>query len=178
MRTSNDIPKHSMWVPTFYASCSMLVSIFCVSSDSDEFQTRRSWTTVAIAYMGAIFGAIHCAGWNFIFPTHAEMMIWRTSSAFVFAYPSIIGLTMTMLWLAMQLSKFYQSRHVSLSFFSMIPLYLGGWSGKLSSGLIRWCIVLYLLARVALLMEAFISLRNLPKSALLQVEWIRFLPHI
>ncbi|KAF8170915.1 hypothetical protein BJ912DRAFT_130761 [Pholiota molesta] len=36
----------------------------------------------------------------------------------------------------------------------------------------------YIIARLLLLVEAFISLRQLPPSALLAVRWTAFLPHV
>jgi len=31
--------------------------------------------------LGSIFGGIHCAGWNFSFPTYAEQKLWRVASS-------------------------------------------------------------------------------------------------
>ena len=32
------------------------------------------------AVAGAAFGSIHCAAWNFDFPSHVEQIMWRTAS--------------------------------------------------------------------------------------------------
>lgn len=37
--------------------------------------------------IGALFGAIHCIGWNFFFPTRTEAIIWRISSAVITGVP-------------------------------------------------------------------------------------------
>ncbi|KAJ7031840.1 hypothetical protein C8F04DRAFT_1185544 [Mycena alexandri] len=36
---------------------------------------------------GIVFGSIHCAAWNALFPSTAEMWMWRIGSLFIVAYP-------------------------------------------------------------------------------------------
>ncbi|KAF7369899.1 hypothetical protein MSAN_00619400 [Mycena sanguinolenta] len=39
--------------------------------------------------VGIVFGAVHCAAWNAVFPTLPEMRIWRTSSVVIIAVPGL-----------------------------------------------------------------------------------------
>ncbi|KAJ6449561.1 hypothetical protein C8R45DRAFT_1130684 [Mycena sanguinolenta] len=67
-------PLSSVSVPSFWS----------IEID-DEIEAYALLTLV-----GTVFGAIHCAAWNAIFPTPAEMWIWRTSSLVIAAIPGLI----------------------------------------------------------------------------------------
>ena len=62
-------------VPTFYVP------------EHDYPEYSHALLLLALA---SVFGGIHCAGWNFIFPTYAEQMLWRVASLAVTTIP--IGL--------------------------------------------------------------------------------------
>ncbi|KAJ7727060.1 hypothetical protein B0H16DRAFT_1697827 [Mycena metata] len=75
-------PFSSTSVPSFY---------------SIEIGTKGTHTLVNLAGVygvGSIFGSIHCAAWNALFPSMAEMWMWRISSAFIAAYPVLTILLM------------------------------------------------------------------------------------
>ncbi|KAF9485752.1 hypothetical protein BDN70DRAFT_969609 [Pholiota conissans] len=112
---------------------------------------ERCVIMVVVAAIGALFGALHCIGWNYIFPTHAEAIIWRTSSVAITGIPALMAFTAAALYPI----KTDKNHH---------PEVLG--------------ILPYIIARLLLLVEAFISLRQLPPSALLAVRWTAFLPHV
>ncbi|KAF7369966.1 hypothetical protein MSAN_00626400 [Mycena sanguinolenta] len=44
---------------------------------------HEAGTVVLLSLVGTMFGAIHCAAWNAVFPTFREMWIWRTSSLLI-----------------------------------------------------------------------------------------------
>ncbi|KAG1768013.1 hypothetical protein EV702DRAFT_1145198, partial [Suillus placidus] len=39
---------------------------------------------------GVVFGGIHCLGWNFLFPRHAEHISWRVASTGMACGPLLI----------------------------------------------------------------------------------------
>ena len=47
---------------------------------------RMGITTMIVA---TLFGGIHCTGWNFPFPSQAELIIWRVSSLIIVIVPCI-----------------------------------------------------------------------------------------
>ena len=70
----SEIGVGDMKIPTFYASDSARKSVAIGDSDIIAF-------LFCMPVVGAVFGGIHCAGWYFDFPSCAEAMLWRVSSA-------------------------------------------------------------------------------------------------
>ena len=144
---SGEIGLGDMKIPTFYASTSV----------------RRSEATgnliaffICMPVVGVVFGGIHCVGWFFHFPSSAEAMLWRVSSAVLTA---IAFLSPMILVLVLFLSKNSDSLQIDATFFSTI-------------------ILVYVVSRLLLLVEAFISLRHLTPGMLALVTWTSFIPHI
>ena len=114
---------------------------------------------VLVALCPALFGAIHLASWNIIFLSNVEQWLWRTSAL----YCCTAGMIFTMLVLLLP--------NVD--------------SGKEMGGLIVVLIFLimglglgYVIARLYMIVEVFLSLRALPHSAYEAVRWSSFVPHI
>ena len=127
-------------VPTFYAC---------------RNQERHGWMLIALTSIVAmLFGGIHCAAWNFPFPSQAELIIWRVSSLIIAAVP----------FTAVLLTVAHVLNMESIS--SLIAFYF--WFG----------IVIYVPARLTLFVEAFIALRHLPPGAYAAVEWTALLLHM
>ncbi|KAJ6449584.1 hypothetical protein C8R45DRAFT_917237 [Mycena sanguinolenta] len=112
--------------------------------------------------VGAVFGGIHCAAWNAIFPTPAEMWIWRTSSLVIAA---IAGL---------------------LCLLGMIGTTIDGYWGEDSAPVLTevfgaitmLTILIYTAARLILIVLPLAELRSLPASAFVDVNWSTYIPHI
>ena len=128
-----------MKIPTFYSE-----------SESGEGVALF----ICMPIFGAVFGGIHCAGWFFDFPSSAEAMLWRVSSA-----------VLTGIAFLSPIIFFF------LTFLCLIQLYFG----VAVSAII---ILAYVVSRLLLIVEAFISLRHLTPGMLALVKWTSFLPHI
>ena len=130
-----------MKIPTFYAE----------SETGDEVVIAFS---ICMPVVGVVFGGIHCVGWFFNFPSSAEAMLWRVSSAVLtvvaFLSPIIVFF----------LSVLYDNHECF---------------GIAVSAII---ILVYVVSRLLLVVEAFISLRHLTPGMLALVKWTSFLPHI
>ena len=115
---------------------------------------------ICFIVIGGILGAIHCLAWNAHFPTHTESKLWRASAAIVTAVPG----TSLLLGIA-------------------IVHAFGKWGNK---DLGENCAVLqalaialvYALARICLLVLAFLSLQALPYDAYVVAPWTIYIPHI
>ena len=117
--------------------------------------------------IGTMFGGIHCFGWNYFFPSHAELVIWRISSVCISAVPAMEAIGLFSLYFGDKLED-------RSEFFSNLLDIFGGF--LVSYGIVG--VIPYVIARILLLVEALISLRDLPHDALLAVTWTSFLPHI
>ncbi|KDR71422.1 hypothetical protein GALMADRAFT_74889 [Galerina marginata CBS 339.88] len=111
----------------------------------------------SISIISIISGLIHCLGWSLTFLSGAEKITWRVSALIISAVP-ILGLFL----------------HCFLHVFNFV--------GKFLRKDLWWIFVgivpIYLLARIALLVVAFLSLRKLPSGAYSVVNWTEYLPHI
>ncbi|KAJ7903376.1 hypothetical protein B0H14DRAFT_2328917 [Mycena olivaceomarginata] len=121
---------------------------------SDENETEIIFGFLFECLVGIVFGAIHCAAWNTGFPTAEEMWIWRSCSLSVTAIP--------ILWLA----SFLCTRINSLA-----VLVLG-------TMLVFLFLLIYVLARIPLLLFPFMVLRSLPPAAFADVNWSVYIPHL
>ena len=143
----SDIGVGDTKMPTFYASESDLKSdgvavVFCMS------------------VVGGVFGGIHCVGWFFNFPSSAEALLWRVSSAVLTGIAFLFPILIIFVGFLSQCIK-----NTSLRIYFLIAV----------SSII---VLVYVVSRLILLVEAFISLRHLTPGMLALVKWTSFIPHI
>ncbi|KAJ6449591.1 hypothetical protein C8R45DRAFT_884006 [Mycena sanguinolenta] len=136
-------PLTSISVPTFWS----------IEND-DEVDVGA---LIFLALLGMGFGAIHCAAWNVVFPTHAEMWIWRLSSLVITAMPCLASL-LTLMLMGGEL------------FFLIVT------AASLSTLMVGSPV--YIAARVILIVLPLVGLRSLPPSAFVDVNWSMYIPHI
>jgi hypothetical protein len=114
-----------------------------------------------VPVVGVVFGGIHCIGWFFDFPSSVEAMLWRVSSAVLtgiaFLFPIILAFVG--LFFLEIFSGLGHRRQFIIVIFSII-------------------LQVYVVSRLILLVEAFISLRHLTPGMLALVKWTSFIPHI
>ena len=118
-------------------------------------------TGARVLGVGVCFGAIHCTSWNFSFPTHRELLVWRISIVTIIAVPIYI------FWAGSA-----GAPHITLLRDIPFPVKCFVYFGSVSG------LTLYILARVVTLVLAFTSLRELPPGAYETVHWTTFIPHI
>ncbi|KAK8191304.1 hypothetical protein HDK77DRAFT_456996 [Phyllosticta capitalensis] len=123
----------------------------------------HSYITFAL---GACFGALHCVAWDLEYPSRAEQIGWRVCSLIITAWPLyMLFTTEPFVRRMVKVSKFFKIlEHAD----SSQPLY---W---LHSSLA----MAYALARLFLIIEAFISLRSLPRGVYETPRWTEYIPHI
>jgi hypothetical protein len=93
-------------------------------------------------------------GWLFNFPSNEEAMLWRVSSAVLTG----IAFLSPLLAFLVKISNYQWE--------PFLPL------------LCTIILLVYVVSRLLLLVEAFISLRHLKPGMLALVKWTSFLPHI
>jgi len=132
----------------------------------------RFFLAGTLATIGAQFGAIHCAAWFFIFPSKDEEIIWRVCAAFITATPVVswhcgVVVALAIVYL---IRKFGGNDRA----YGM----LDNSFGTAASLIICAGPIIYIMARLALLVVALTSLRDIPPTAYLEVKWLSFIPHI
>ncbi|KAG2111833.1 hypothetical protein DEU56DRAFT_935330 [Suillus clintonianus] len=107
-------------------------------------------------FSGMVFGGIHCLGWNYLFHRHAEHMLWRAASISIACAPVLILL------------------HCVYLMWTFSFAYLGGVIAVL---LMFISTLIYIVARIMLIVLMIMSLRSLPLGVYDTVAWTTFIPH-
>jgi hypothetical protein len=140
---------------------------------------------IVLCILTLLYASIHLTGWNFHFPSHAEMILWRVCSAILFG-------TTTVFWfvdraMAWRRYGFWQY-WFNLVFHPGKAEILAAHAREHPPPPFRlsWvecvlCTILgvnYTAARLYLIIEVFLGLRVVPKSTYTVVQWTSFLPHV
>ena len=149
LNEGSDIGAYDMKIPTFYAAESELENLDGVAR------------VICMSMVGVIFGGIHCIGWFFNFPSSDEAMLWRVSSAVLTGIAFLFPILFTFVGFLLMGSNSGNSLQegFAIAVFSIMLL-------------------VYVVSRLLLLVEAFISLRHLTPGMLALVKWTSFIPHI
>ncbi|KAK0736188.1 hypothetical protein B0T21DRAFT_366457 [Apiosordaria backusii] len=149
---------------------------------------------------GVAYGGIHAAAWNNYYSTIYEEMMWKTSCICVASYSAAIGFLATgLFWMEHNYEKKYgyenyesleqreaemrtsttlvRFRNIIRSF-SPHSMSYRPWLFWPGAVLLGTATLLYLAARVLLVVEGFISLRDVPLSVYQTPDWTRYLPHL
>ena len=117
--------------------------------------------TYFMSVVGIVFGGIHCAGWFFTFTSSDEAMLWRVCSVILTGIAFLLPLLFSLVYFlegTLNLSS-NRSMYIYVPVFTIILL-------------------VYVVSRLLLLVEAFVSLRLLTPGMLVLVKWTSFIPHI
>jgi hypothetical protein len=123
---------------------------------STVFGNERHAYIFCMPVVGVVFGGIHCVGWFFSFPSSDEAMMWRLSSAVLTGIAFIIPLFLVLVTFVLGCSR---ERY----FYTAVSIII---------------LLVYVVSRLLLIVEAFISLRCVTPGMLALVEWTSFIPHI
>ncbi|KAJ7751668.1 hypothetical protein B0H16DRAFT_1256191, partial [Mycena metata] len=97
---------------------------------------------------GATFGGIHCTAWSLVFPSGAEMWMWRMASVYVVAFLSLAGCTAACSMLFCLTAD---------SHWITYPVYI--------------------VCRLVLVVLSFTTLRALSLAGFVDVSWSKYIPH-
>lgn len=123
----------------------------------------------------SIFGGLHCIAWHFQFLMQVELHMWQVLSVIVTFIPSAF----LVMAVPMTLGGSAQESLASSRTFVGIFLWVVATFIYISSAVTLFLILFsYFPARLMLLIESFVLLRDLPPKALLEVDWHNFIPHI
>ncbi|TDL29163.1 hypothetical protein BD410DRAFT_7053 [Rickenella mellea] len=145
-----DIRPGAKTLPAFYAGS---------LAKSELWMVILAAGTVAIA-----FGAIHCVAWSFQFPSHTERLIWRVSSFIIMGLPVAILVLHTD-------HRTHETPLILQAGAAETPV-----RHKVNAAV--FVFITYFIARVALMVLAFMSMRVLPPQEYQIVHWTNIIPHI
>ena len=118
----------------------------------------------------SIFGVLHALAWNSFFPSTYEQTLWRVSAAFIASCSMFAAIWFTVDNIIRWMSDGSLSlRKICYPFYLNMPL--------LWESLLVILPLTYLVARIYLLVESFISLRDLPSAAYQTPNWTQLIPH-
>ncbi|KAF9566568.1 hypothetical protein CPC08DRAFT_758900 [Agrocybe pediades] len=142
---------------------SMKVPMFYYSEGDASVENHITLNQIGSFLVAAVFGAIHCAGWSdrIIFHTRAVSLLWRISSVIITGIP--------LLWISLFISLLIDEADLDSKVLALI-----GATGYLSV----FSIPFYIIARIMLLILAFVELRYIPQGALNNIPWANALPFI
>lgn len=124
---------------------------------------------MVVWFASMAYGGVHATAWNGHFPSRIEMWLWRASSICIAGS----GLTWIMINMLARTFRGFKSYWVK------VESLRAHWTGLVGLGsLATLCGLAYLLARIFLVVEAFISLRKLPAAAFETLEWTQLIPHL
>ncbi|KAE8442737.1 hypothetical protein EG329_002877 [Mollisiaceae sp. DMI_Dod_QoI] len=128
---------------------------------------------------GVLFGSVHILAWNFSFPSEIERNIWRATSVYSCATPLLLYLFSLMdVFYNVYLNEESQNTHFSLRFRRQLGnLITPEWVEFILVGLLKVLLLLYLLARLYILVEIFRTLCFLPIDAYTST-WASNIPHV
>jgi hypothetical protein len=148
MGGSTSFPYDATHVPPAYAP-----------KHSDYSQYAHPFLMMVLA---TVFGSIHCAGWNLLFPTHQERKLWRLASLSVTIIPPVLIIVFFVI----------RALLVSRGFYSKS-------SHNITAGLAAVSFaIMYVAARFVIVGQAIAFLTHQPPSAFTAVDWSKFYPHL
>jgi hypothetical protein len=123
-------------------------------------------TVLMVAIPTAAFGTFHLIGWNFVFPTRVEQVLWRWACL---GGGIVLGLGCTVEAVSIVLNNYTTTGLTNL----------GGYKLRWPTNLMFFIpAFLYVSARVIVIVEVALTLRALPHGCFETVQWTGFLPHV
>ncbi|KAG1741710.1 hypothetical protein EDB19DRAFT_709047 [Suillus lakei] len=132
--------------------------------DDDRIEGRNHIITLFIGcFSGMVFGGMHCLGWNFLFQGHTEQILWRTASLVIVSTPVSILLSFGFfIWINDSMAEHLV--HTVAASAALFTIFAS--------------MVIYIVARVTLIVLLLLSFRSLPSGVYDTVAWTKFIPHL
>ncbi|KAF9008033.1 hypothetical protein BDQ17DRAFT_1275967 [Cyathus striatus] len=135
--------------------------------NNDEIKESKIMALIPMLVLAVppiVLGLVHCIAWWSVFPSTVEKTAWRVSSIMTTAVPLFVIAIMTLASMREEKARKHDERVYIVTYVVHAVAFLG--------------LLFYLVARLYLVVEAFLSFRALPCSAFWAVEWTSIFPHI
>ncbi|KAF4616267.1 hypothetical protein D9613_008310 [Agrocybe pediades] len=153
-----DVPGDSALtsVPTFYS----------VQAGSPAAYLQMLLSSFSAA---ALFGSIHCIGWSskIVFTSHVASLAWRIASVAITASPVVWCLGFVFGYYSEEIFVHGSVLERMFFYFTVLCAFVSAVT-----------IPMYIVARLTLLVLAFVELRHVPPGVLDNIPWANVLPFI
>ena len=151
---------------------------FLTSKPESVSGSRRLLSTLWL--LASLYGGIHLALWNYDFPTPEESLFWRISAATLGSAPVLLVLLPLIFETAAILIHWLQK--IFPRFCSVAGNIWESWGEDvavfMSIMAVAAAMLLYILARIFIVVESFISLRHVPTGVYEGgLGWSKYIPH-
>ena len=166
-----------------------------ILNDGLPWFSRASDAVTALVVM-FIYGAVHLTGWNLIFPTQTERILWRTAALIILCTVAFFC-CWELAWGVVRAAHRLRINKHKLRPRSVYYVYAGQFEKiagtpnlhihdqKFEDTVVPKAHIIvmvpvgimYVLSRLYIITEALASLRALPSGSFQNVEWASFIPH-
>lgn len=171
---AHNVPSKS--TPGTYISCIHLRPEQLVARHISNWPSNDLLRNVEGLVVGIIlwlanlfYGAFHAAAWHEHFPSSTEKWLWRASAAYIASCGAFWVLLNSAVSRWARLNSFWEK-------------WMDGEKSRLGTVALAAVVVLcgssFVLARMYVVMEAFLSIRELPASAYQTPQWADVFPHL
>ena len=120
-------------------------------------------TLFALPLFSAAYGGVHLAAWNFVYPTAVEQVLWKCCCII-----TLCGCLVVYGWIRFPHGVTLPDRVGKLR----LPLQ---WLLYVLALAVSFVV---LAARIAIVIESFISIRKVPSGVYATVPWVEHIPHL
>lgn len=150
-----------------------------------SFSSEDSFAATGIASsVGILFGTVHCTAWNFDFLSSKERFLWRFWSTIITSAPIVLcirsAVTYTLFKHAYSKMDWQKMMNESWTKKFLLPIArpLARHINLPSVWATALLVPIYVVARLGLLIQAGLALRDLLPGERAQVQWVNLPPHL
>lgn len=141
------------------------------------FGPEYAWIAAGLTLAGACHGGLHLAAWASAFLSHAETILWRSSSITILTTgPAAIVLVLCKCLVHVPvdaLTTWFMTKEMW-----SVNVAIDGVASLVKGSVFGAVMLWYIICRAFIVVECFIMLAHIPDTALGVPSWTQYIPHI
>ncbi len=126
--------------------------------------TNENLFTILFYALPIPYGCVHLAAWEFEFPTAIESLLWKISGFIIVSlFSASVSILLLIIILATCVLANYDADKIS---------------DRFSKQLGKFMMLVFMLSRLYIVVEAFVSLRAVPIGVYWTPAWVQMIPHV